>query len=84
MKRMCNRLSALLLLLLSVFGQIYLLLDTLELRPDPDFPLWILALCILVWLAVCFRHGLLWAVPLVLGYLFLAYRHFCPSPQQNH
>lgn len=83
MKRMCNRLSALLLLLLSVFGQIYLLLDTLELRPDPDFPLWILALCILVWLAVCFRHGLLWAVPLVLGYLFLAYRHFCPSPQHG-
>ena len=76
MTRISNRLSALLLLLLCVYGQIYLLLDTLAIQAEPDFALWVFALCVLVWLAICFHRGLLWASPLVVLLLVLAYYHF--------
>ena len=79
MNRALNRFSALLLLLLSVFGQAYLLLDTLDLRPDSSFPLWLALLCITFWLAICFPRGLLWGTPLALGCLYLAFLHYTPD-----
>lgn len=76
MRRILNRLSNLLLLCLSLSGLALLMLDTLGVNSEEGLLVWILGLCLLIWLSVSFRLGLIWGSPLVLGLLFLAYRHF--------
>lgn len=79
MNKVMNRAAALALLLLFVFSQGYLIAGSFGIRVGSAAPLWILALCVSVWLADVFRHGIFLSLPLSAGLLYGAYRFYSPE-----
>lgn len=79
MNKAMNRSFALILLLLFVFSQSYLFAESFKLVVAPAAPLWIAALCVSVWLAGVFRHGIFISLPLSVGLLYGAYRYYAPD-----
>ena len=47
------------LLLLGTLSQLYLLIDTTGCKVSPQFPLWAALLCLVIWLSVQEKHGVL-------------------------
>ena len=79
MNKLMNRVFTLALLLLFVFSQSYLIADSFNLSVSAAAPIWIAALCLSVWLAGVFRHGIFLSLPLSAGLLYLAYRSYSPE-----
>ena len=74
MNRAWNRISTLVLLLLAVFPQIYLIVESLDCIVSPSLSVWILILCILAWIGTGFHKGYLVALPACAVTLFGAYQ----------
>lgn len=79
MNKAMNRSFALILLLLFVFSQSYLLAESFSIVVSPAASVWIAALCVSVWLAGVFRHGIFISLPLSVGLLYGAYRFYAPD-----
>ncbi|MBR1457000.1 MAG: transglutaminase domain-containing protein [Oscillospiraceae bacterium] len=80
MNRQLNRAANLLLLLLGVYPQIALLVQTLHCSVDRTMLLWILLLCVFVWLAASYDRGILIGMPLSALALYAAYRFYDANP----
>lgn len=74
MNRFVNRFSNLLLILLYILPQIFLIIDSFGFVADDRLPLWIAALCLSVWVAASFRHGIFLSLPASALILYFAYR----------
>ncbi len=79
MNKAMNRIFALVLLLLFVFSQSYLLAESFNIVVSPAAALWLAALCVSVWFAGVFRHGIFFSLPLSVGLLYGAYRYYSPD-----
>ena len=80
MRKALNRASVLLLLLLGVYPQVYLVSETLRCTAEPRLALWLLALCLWLWIAACFRKGIYLGMPLSALTLYAAYRSLGGNP----
>lgn len=80
MNKHLNRAANLLLLILAIFPQLYLIIESLGCTVSSSFPLWVLALCIGTWYAASFRRGILIGMPSSALLLFLAYRRYGANP----
>lgn len=74
MKGFINRFSNLLLLLLYILPQTCLIIDSFGFTADSRLYLWIAALCLSVWVAAGFRHGIFLSLPVSALILYRAYR----------
>lgn len=83
MNKAVNRLANLLLLVLGVFSQIYLFLDTIELPGGDSLPFWLLGICLFLWIAAGFRRGLFIGMPLSAALLYAAYRFYASKPTEE-
>lgn len=83
MNKAMNRAFALILLLLFVFSQNYLFAESFKITAAPAAALWIAALCVSVWLAGVFRHGIFFSLPLSVGLLYGAYRYYAPDVSEE-
>lgn len=79
MNKAMNRIFALVLLLLFVFSQSYLLAESFNIVVSPAAALWLAVLCVSVWFAGVFRHGIFFSLPLSVGLLYGAYRYYSPD-----
>ena len=80
MTRALNRGANLILLFLGIYPQIYMIADALQCHVDLAMPVWIAALCVCVWFAACFPHGLFVGMPMSAAALFLAYWSYGTNP----
>lgn len=83
MNKAMNRAFALILLLLFVFSQSCLFAESFKISTAPAAALWIAALCVSVWLAGVFRHGIFFSLPLSVGLLYGAYRFYLPDVSEE-
>lgn len=74
MKGFVNRFSNLLLILLFILPQTLLVIDSFGFSADDRLFLWIAALCLSVWVAASFRHGIFLSLPLSALILYIAYK----------
>ena len=75
-----NRISNLLLLILATLCQVTLIQDSFLLLGDPSLPIWLIAACLLLWLAGSFRRGFWVGMPLSALLLYGAYRYYDTVP----
>lgn len=80
MNRLLNRLSNLLLLCLATLSLIYLIADSFNCYSDPSLLFWLLASCLLLWIAGSFPKGFWLGMPLSAVLLYGAYRFYAADP----
>lgn len=80
MNRPWNCAAVLFLLLLGVFSQIRMIVESFACVLTPSAYLWILALCLCVWIAAAFSKGLFLGMPLSALLLYGAYRYYDSDP----
>ena len=76
MNRILNRASTLGLLLLYTLPISYLIAGCFHLTLDSYTPLWLIGICLSVWIAADFKHGVFLGLPLSAVILFAAYRTY--------
>ena len=80
MNRLLNRLSTLFLLCLATLSLIYLIADSFSCYTDPSLLIWLLASCLLLWIAGSFPKGFWLGMPLSAILLYAAYRVYDADP----
>ncbi len=80
MNRLLNRLTNLVLLSLSTLSLVYLISDSFSCRTESSLLFWLLAACLLLWVAASFPKGLWYGMPLSAILLYGAYRYYDADP----
>ena len=84
MSRLLNRLANLFLLCLGIFSLLAIIASSFQCRYDRSLWLWMLVLCVLLWVAGSFRRGFWIGMPIAAALLFLAYRFYGRNPMLHY